>query len=128
MLGLVDRLIEERGVSVLVTTGTVTAARLIEERADRGASSINSCRSTIPVMCAAFLDHWRPDLAMWVESELWPNLISAATRAGHADAAVERTHVAALVPRLAIPAKRDPSADWRLRHVSCPGRRFTPIG
>src|SRR6185437_8029760 len=22
-----------------------------------------------------FLDHWRPDLVLWVESELWPNLI-----------------------------------------------------
>ena len=29
-----------------------------------------------------FLDHWRPDLAIWVESELWPNLLLATHRRG----------------------------------------------
>jgi 3-deoxy-D-manno-octulosonic-acid transferase len=24
----------------------------------------------------AFLDHWRPDLALWIESELWPNMLA----------------------------------------------------
>ena len=28
----------------------------------------------------AFLDHWRPGAALLVESELWPNLIVAASR------------------------------------------------
>ncbi len=81
MLGLVDRLLEERGVSVLLTTGTVTAARLIEERADP-----RVIHQFVPLdhpgYVRTFLDHWRPDLAMWVESELWPNLISAANARG----------------------------------------------
>jgi 3-deoxy-D-manno-octulosonic-acid transferase len=29
-----------------------------------------------------FLDHWRPDLAVWVESELWPNLVLMTHRRG----------------------------------------------
>jgi 3-deoxy-D-manno-octulosonic-acid transferase len=27
-----------------------------------------------------FLDHWRPDLALWLESELWPNAVRAAAK------------------------------------------------
>jgi 3-deoxy-D-manno-octulosonic-acid transferase len=29
-----------------------------------------------------FLDHWRPDLALWMESELWPTLVGETTRRG----------------------------------------------
>jgi 3-deoxy-D-manno-octulosonic-acid transferase len=59
---------------VLVTTGTVTSARLMAERLPERAF-----HQYVPVdTCAAvrrFLAHWRPDLALFVESELWPNLI-----------------------------------------------------
>jgi 3-deoxy-D-manno-octulosonic-acid transferase len=79
MLALIDRLLEERCVSVLVTTGTVTSARLIESQ---GAPLDRVIHQFVPLdhpnYVQAFLDHWRPDLALWVESELWPNLISEA--------------------------------------------------
>ncbi len=29
-----------------------------------------------------FLEHWQPDLALWVESELWPNLVAETDRFG----------------------------------------------
>lgn len=65
------------GIQVLVTTGTVTSAKLMAERLPRGAFH-QYVPLDHPGYCARFLDHWRPDLAVWVESEFWPNLIVAA--------------------------------------------------
>jgi len=60
--------------TVLLTTGTVTSARLMAERLPAGAM-----HQFVPVdrvgYVRGFLDHWRPDLALWAESEFWPNLI-----------------------------------------------------
>jgi 3-deoxy-D-manno-octulosonic-acid transferase len=77
MLALVDRLLAERRVSVLITTGTVTSARLLESRLAAERVVHQFAPLDHPLYVKAFLDHWRPDLAIWVESELWPNLIVA---------------------------------------------------
>ncbi len=73
-LPLVSALLEKPGRHVLVTTGTVTSAQLMAERLPQGAfhqyaplDAVSSVRR--------FLKHWRPDLALFIESELWPNLI-----------------------------------------------------
>ena len=68
-------------ISVLVTTGTVTSAKLMEERLPPRALH-QFVPLDHPDHCARFLDHWRPDLAVWVESEFWPNLIAAAHACG----------------------------------------------
>jgi 3-deoxy-D-manno-octulosonic-acid transferase len=59
---------------ILVTTGTVTSAEILADQLpDR------ACHQFVPVDRPAwvrrFLDHWRPDAAFWVESEIWPNLV-----------------------------------------------------
>ncbi len=36
----------------------------------------------VPAWGARFLDHWRPDAAAFVESEIWPNILAAAARRG----------------------------------------------
>ncbi len=79
-LALIERLRADRPhVAILITTGTTTSAELMARRLPEGAF-----HQYVPVDRAAwvdrFLDHWRPDLALWIESELWPNLIHA-TRA-----------------------------------------------
>src|SRR5919197_5723395 len=75
MLALIERLLKARPeLEILVTTGTVTSAGLLEgalpERARHQFVPVD-----VPQWIARFLDHWRPDLALWVESELWPNLV-----------------------------------------------------
>jgi len=64
------------GIEVLVTTGTVTSARLLDQRLPPGARH-QFVPVDRPLWVGRFLDHWRPDLAIWVESELWPNLVLA---------------------------------------------------
>ncbi|MEO1251363.1 MAG: 3-deoxy-D-manno-octulosonic acid transferase [Pseudomonadota bacterium] len=63
----------------LVTTGTVTSAALMRERLPT-----NAIHQYIPLDHPAyvreFMDHWRPDAALFVESEFWPNLILAARK------------------------------------------------
>lgn len=80
VLPLIDRLIAA-GLHVLVTTGTVTSAHLMKERLPEGALH-QFVALDHPVYTARFLDYWRPDLAVWVESEFWPNLIVAAHMRG----------------------------------------------
>ena len=82
VLPLIARLSTEwPDVTPLLTTGTVTSARMMAERLPPPA-----IHQFVPVdrpsAVAAFIAHWRPDLAIWVESELWPNLIAATRRAG----------------------------------------------
>ncbi len=83
MLALIP-LIEHIGArqcAVLVTSGTVTSAQLAERRLPPGAVHQFVPLDT-PRFVARFLDHWRPDLALLAESDLWPNLILASAARG----------------------------------------------
>ena len=66
---------------ILVTSGTVTSAAIV---AKRFPSDIihQYVPYDSPRYVARFLDHWRPSLGLFIESDLWPNLIlsSAARR------------------------------------------------
>jgi len=83
LLSLIDRLSRERpGLNLLVTTGTVTSARLLETRLPAGQARHQFVPADRPLYVRRFLDHWRPDLAIWVESELWPNLVATTQARG----------------------------------------------
>lgn len=64
---------------VLLTTGTVTSAELLARRLPEmglGGRVIHRfVPLDVPAWVARFLDHWCPDVAGFVESELWPNLL-----------------------------------------------------
>jgi 3-deoxy-D-manno-octulosonic-acid transferase len=62
--------------AALVTSGTVSSAALAEQRLPPGAVH-QFIPLDAPRFIGRFLDHWRPDLAVFIESDLWPNLILA---------------------------------------------------
>ena len=69
----------------LVTTGTVTSATLLGQRLPAALAPRVAHRFVpldVPRWVARFLDGWRPDAAVFAESELWPNLIAAAAARG----------------------------------------------
>ena len=70
---LIERL-RAQDFAVLVTSGTVTSAALAEQRLPDGALH-QFIPLDAPRFVGRFLNHWRPGLALFVESDLWPNLI-----------------------------------------------------
>lgn len=62
------------GVNIVLTTGTVTSAKVAEERL-----SDRIIHQYVPLdlkpAVSRFLDHWQPDLAIIAESEIWPMTI-----------------------------------------------------
>ena len=82
LLPLIDRLQAERPeISVLITSGTRASAEVLAQRLPT--SVIHQyVPLDLPGAARRFLDHWRPDVAVFVESELWPNLILGAAARG----------------------------------------------
>lgn len=64
---------------VMVTTGTVTSAKLMAERLPNGAFH-QYIPVDSPLWVEGFLTHWRPNLVIWSESDFWPNMLMAIQR------------------------------------------------
>jgi len=93
---------------VLLTTGTVTSARLAAERLPAAARH-QFVPLDVPSWVAAFLNHWRPDCAVFIESELWPETLRQIDSRG--------------IPRLLINARLSARSAGRWHSL----RRFTGI-
>ena len=63
-----------RGLNVVLTTGTVTSAQVASERLGNRIIHQYVPLDLKPAI-SRFLDHWRPDLAIMAESEIWPMTI-----------------------------------------------------
>ena len=61
---------------ILLTSGTVTSAAIVAKRFPPDIIH-QYIPYDSPRFVARFLDHWRPGLALFIESDLWPNLILA---------------------------------------------------
>jgi 3-deoxy-D-manno-octulosonic-acid transferase len=85
---------------VLLTTGTVTSAAIAAERLP-GHARHQFVPLDVPGWVATFLDHWRPDCAVFVESEIWPTTLRLTDARG--------------IPRLLINASMSvrSAANWR---------------
>lgn len=80
LLSLIKRLRSDYlDASILVTTGTVTSAKLMAERLPEGAFH-QYIPLDNPNWVKNFLDHWKPDLVLWVESDFWPALLAEVKR------------------------------------------------
>jgi 3-deoxy-D-manno-octulosonic-acid transferase len=73
VMPLIER-IDELGIRSIMTTGTVTSAEVVRQRLPA-----STFHQYVPLdfgrAVRRFLDHWRPDLAIFTESEIWPTTI-----------------------------------------------------
>jgi 3-deoxy-D-manno-octulosonic-acid transferase len=82
VLVLIERILRmSPDLKILMTTGTVTSAQIMGQRL-----SDRALHQYVPVdrvrWVRSFLDYWKPDAGLWVESELWPNLVLESKRRG----------------------------------------------
>jgi 3-deoxy-D-manno-octulosonic-acid transferase len=75
VLPVIDAIAAEHPeIGLLLTTGTVTSAKLARARLAKGA-----VHQYVPLdnqdYVRRFLKHWQPNLAVFVESEIWPHLV-----------------------------------------------------
>jgi 3-deoxy-D-manno-octulosonic-acid transferase len=73
VIPLIER-VRDQQFSVLVTSGTVTSSMLAEHRLPPDVLH-QFIPLDAPSFVTRFLNHWRPNLALFVESDMWPNLI-----------------------------------------------------
>ncbi|MBN9005525.1 MAG: 3-deoxy-D-manno-octulosonic acid transferase [Rhizobiales bacterium] len=72
---LIERL-RALNIRILLTSGTVTSASVVAKRFPPDIIH-QYLPYDSPRFVARFLDHWQPSLALFIESDLWPNLILA---------------------------------------------------
>lgn len=87
LLALIARLrADYPGFQVMVTTGTVTSAKLMAERLpklnDNGGAFHQYMPVDHPLWTEKFLEHWKPSFVIWSESEFWPNMLAGIRRRG----------------------------------------------
>lgn len=80
VLPLIER-ISGRGLTMLVTSGTVTSSEIAAQRMPPGVIH-QFVPLDVPRFVERFLDRWQPQLALFVESDLWPNLLIDTERRG----------------------------------------------
>jgi 3-deoxy-D-manno-octulosonic-acid transferase len=80
-LPLIDKLLARDGCNAIVTSGTVTSAKIMSERLPARAIHQFVPVDT-PAATARFLDHWKPQVGLFVDSDLWPNLVLGAKQRG----------------------------------------------
>jgi 3-deoxy-D-manno-octulosonic-acid transferase len=79
-LPLVDALLKSNR-AVLVTSGTVTSGQLMAQRLPGRAIHQYAPLDT-PAATRRFLDYWKPSVALFVDSEIWPNILRGAHARG----------------------------------------------
>ena len=82
LLELGRRLIAARpGLMLVFTSQTLTSARLMGKEVPDNAIHAMAPLDT-PMAARRFIQHWKPDLCIFAEGEIWPNLILEAGKAG----------------------------------------------
>jgi 3-deoxy-D-manno-octulosonic-acid transferase len=73
---VIDSLVKKYpDLRILVTSGTVTSAGLMQKRLPAAAFH-QYYPLDHPEWVKKFLDYWHPEVVFWMESELWPNMLS----------------------------------------------------
>ena len=77
ILPLIENFLKEKKIDkILITSITLSSGKILEKRFNENEKVIHQFLPLdIPLLTKKFLNHWRPNLAIFIDSEIWPNLI-----------------------------------------------------
>jgi len=78
ILPLIESCIEEKKINkILLTSITLSSGKILKKRFNQNAKVVHQFLPLdISVWTSKFLEHWKPNLSIFIDSEIWPNLIS----------------------------------------------------
>ena len=78
ILPLIESCIEEEKIDkILLTSITLSSGKILKKRFNKNVKVFHQFLPLdVPIWTNRFLDHWKPNLSIFIDSEIWPNLIS----------------------------------------------------
>ena len=77
ILPLIENCLEEKKIdTILLTSITLSSGKILKKKYNQNQKIIHQFLPLdIPIFVNKFLGHWKPDLSIFIDSEIWPNLI-----------------------------------------------------
>jgi len=77
ILPLIETCLEEKKINkILLTSITLSSGKILEKKYKQNIKVIHQFLPLdVPVLVKKFLEHWKPNLSIFIDSEIWPNLI-----------------------------------------------------
>ena len=77
ILPLVDKFIKDEQVNkILITSITLSSGNILEKKFEQNSKVVHQFLPLdIEHLTNKFLEHWKPNLSVFIDSEIWPNLI-----------------------------------------------------
>ena len=77
ILPLIDKYIQEQKINrILITSITLSSGKILEKKFNQNPKVIHQFLPLdVPIYTNKFLEHWKPNLSIFIDSEIWPNLI-----------------------------------------------------
>jgi len=77
ILPIIENCIEEEKIDkILLTSITLSSGKIIEKRYKQNAKVVHQFLPLdVPILTKKFIEHWNPNLSIFIDSEIWPNLI-----------------------------------------------------
>ena len=77
ILPLIENCIEEEKINkILLTSLTLSSGKILEKKYDQNLKVTHQFLPLdISILTNKFLEHWKPNLSIFIDSEIWPNLI-----------------------------------------------------
>ncbi len=77
ILPLIENFIQDQKINkILITSITLSSGKILEKRFNQNVKVVHQFLPLdIPILTNKFLNHWKPNLSIFIDSEVWPNLI-----------------------------------------------------